>query len=453
VHSAARIRGLTQVARLPLLRRLLTVGGFLVCGWLLSGVQTAHAADGPPAPPLAAITGGAADSVKAAVRDVTAQASRAAEPAPAEGPDRDSAPPRPGLTDVDVSELDISEMDVSEVAGRAVAAPARAAPRPPADKPVPRTARTGADRPDHAVRGVATGLLGSVTGTAVTPVTNMAVGAETGTGLTSSATATVGSAADALNRPLGGLTAPLGPLSTSLGTLAAPLGPLSASLSPLAEPLRPLSAPLRTLTAPLGPLTAPLETLTAPVARLAAPVTAPTAMLVTGVTAGVVTGIVAPPGYATTSSGSPFGPLPRAGPGLAGSVSAELCRAVSVFRCAPVMSPPIVVCSVRGADGARAERPAGVLCLMMGWSPPEHGFGESAAGPGRATSHNAPAPGGPRSPLSDHSYALPKTWHGDGAGDPARPWEARVIAAFEPAWVVAPPAIRTAADEPAFSPD
>jgi hypothetical protein len=500
----------TVAGRLPLLRRLLTVGGFLVCGWLLGGIQAAHAADGP-SPPLPAVTegvtGGVADSVKTAVRDLTAPAGRVTEAGK-----RGAAPPRSGPSDADVLDAGVPEVDVSEVVGEAVAPPARAARRPPADKQVSPTARTGTDRragavssgtaqdaqeddaaPDRAVRGVADGVLGSVT-SAVSAVTaeadavvrNAGVAAplpEAGvtgpaglvgsavSGPTSPAITTVGSVADTLNRPLGALTAPLtaplSPLTAPLGTLTAPLGPLTAPLGPLTAPLATLTAPLATLTAPLatltaplgtltapiGPLTAPLGSITAPVAELAAPVTAPPAMLVTGVTAGVVSGIIAPPpGYETRAESLYRAPT-RASPGLTGPVSAGLCRVIDVVgQCADIMSPPIVMCFVRAVDGVRT-RPRDASCPVLGWSPSEHVSESSFAGRYGAAD-GKPAPAKPRGPFSgDPSHALPKSWHGDGAGDPARAWEARVIATFVPAWFVAPPAISTAADEPAYSPD
>jgi hypothetical protein len=64
------------------------------------------------------------------------------------------------------------------------------------------------------------------------------------------------------------------------------------------------------------------------------------------------------------------------------------------------------------------------------------------------------SPGAPNVPLSGGSNrALPTSSHNDGSCDTPHSWRARVPEAFVPARIVVSPAVRTAADEPAFSPD
>jgi hypothetical protein len=69
-------------------------------------------------------------------------------------------------------------------------------------------------------------------------------------------------------------------------------------------------------------------------------------------------------------------------------------------------------------------------------------------------SNDPSAPGGPSLPGSGAANrALPTSSQNDGAGDAPQVWEARITDTFLPAWTGAPRVVRTAADEPAFSPD
>ncbi|HZB29238.1 MAG TPA: hypothetical protein VE465_03630 [Streptosporangiaceae bacterium] len=247
----------------------------------------------------------------------------------------------------------------------------------------------------------------------------------------------IGAVAALVSGPAGVLTGPLGALvPTALGTKA-----LDALTAPLKSVLRQLGRLTTHLLAQVAGLLEPIARLLGPIDRLG----------LTGALADATPlGSVLPPAGLATACAPP-GPSPPGGPWPATAVpagSGQIAAGGSVEQLTAY--PP----------AAPAAQPLGVgpyavtsdfLCGQ--WpQPPRSPDVAHAYLSGQST--DPFSPGDSNVPLSGTSNrALSGSSHNDGGGDTPHSWQARVPEAFVPAGFVAPPAISTAADEPAFSPD
>ncbi|MBC6458461.1 hypothetical protein [Actinomadura sp. HBU206391] len=174
-----------------MMRRLLLIGGFLVFGWLIVGLQSAHAAEVPPAPAAPAI-GDLTDDVRDLVDDVTDLADTGKSSATAEdthrtgksharvvrpGPGRSAAreaAPRPVPARADHSTRPGKASATGTRRDQAVRPPSSSRPESPAQARPPgerSTARSPAgaliDRlGDRSERGRGTGMMDALPGSA-----------------------------------------------------------------------------------------------------------------------------------------------------------------------------------------------------------------------------------------------------------------------------------------------
>jgi len=245
--------------------------------------------------------------------------------------------------------------------------------------------------------------------------------------------------------PVLGTTGAVGALTRQLGALATPLvgGALGA-----------LTAPLDGVLSQLGDLTAGLiqqvDAIIAPVTRVVGQVEG------MAVPEGIPTIAIIEPNAAviqpTGSSTYPSAGLPDTGPSPVGVWPADAGHAAATGSDSlQFANPP----AAPAEEPLGADADASTVQVLRGMWPP------AMRSPGVAPTHlrggqsdDPFSPGGPNGPMSGGANsALSTSSLKDGTGDTPVSWEARVTDAFMPAWIVAPPAVRTAADEPAFSPD
>jgi hypothetical protein len=214
-----------------------------------------------------------------------------------------------------------------------------------------------------------------------------------------------------------------------------PLGIITGSLQGVLGHLQRLTAQL------LSDLGGALD----PVARLVGPLPK---IIVSGGLPVLLPGrvLVPLPGSSTAPATGPPSPVPwpwgtSTVPGGHATSAGSDCLQATDPPAAPGSPPP-------GADDGVSTVP--VMCGV--WPLPTHIPSVPAThltgGPGPFP------PGGPADPGSGAANrALPTSSQNDGTGDAPTCWQARITDMFVPAWTTAPPAVRTAADEPAFSPD
>jgi hypothetical protein len=566
---------LVQLVRLVArfaLRRLLVVAGLLICGWLLSGVQSAHAADRPPGP--ATSMSNAVDAVRSATeqaaerqRDHTGghTASRtSASGTAAHSSAQSSAGSRRALSGLQHAVT--SARTASKRAGdMAAASPSRSARTitPDATTPDATTPGTAADAATHALSaragdvgaapsrsarttspGIAPGgpaagaLRGILTGTrqAVRRATSAGDVISTGvpTGVTeaglSRAVRRAGPAppggaepgrladlpASTLHRPpqapdplpaldalpppaldplpaLAGLPPPAldplagpgglailpGPVVTDVvgsatGIVPLPVGPVgvvSAVAALGGGQSGVLSGPLLgTVTSSLS--SAALQGLVAPLDRVLGQLNDLAVQLIPRLLGAItpITQVLAPIGGLALSESIVATPPVKALIRPSSSV-ADGCATVrpaypDIYSATgPVDWSHVTIGgsaeqTVANAPATHAEPPlaigphdSAVEVLCGQWPQPRQSPGVPAAH--MSGQGNGPlTPGEPNTPLSGGSTrALPSSSQNDGTGDTPASWQARVTEAFVPIRIAVPLAIRTAADEPAFSPD
>jgi hypothetical protein len=273
--------------------------------------------------------------------------------------------------------------------------------------------------------------LAGLTGQAANPVDSVTgiIGGPLG------AVSAIGAGALAGIDPSGVLTDPVGALTGVLGQ--GPLGVLTSTLEGVL-------GQLQGLTAQLIPQ---VDAILRPVAQVSGVIGVVTIPRVLPIA--VPSGTSVPPtGSATYPSPAP----PRAGPvptGTARTSDGQAAAGGVDFQ--HVASPPAAPAQQHpGADGNSST----VRVLRGLRPPPTRCPGLAPAHLMSGQRHDPFSPGDPSNPLSGSANrALPTSSQNDGTGDAAPPWEARVTEVSVPAWVVAPPAVRTAADELAFSPD
>jgi hypothetical protein len=470
-----------------LARRLLVVGGLLICGWLISSLQSAHAVDlAPPPVPGVDKVAAAARAVAApqpptakttATRSATARNDSARPPtrAATRAATRATTRATPAASGASRGRADrTGHTDHTGHTGHT--APARAgggaSPVPPATA----GASSAADTVSGLLDGVGRTGRPAATGTTSThspgpPGGHIAAGQSTGlsTGLSMGLPVQTGSQLVDLpggTPPLTGPTSPAGALTRQLGALiTAPLGAAPPGIAPLGLPplgLPPLGLPPLGLpplgTGVLGALTAPIEhalgllpaaDLLASVGRVIDQVERPTLPSPLPLVPITEPRRVLPP--RTGPLTYPPADSPPAMPAPAGAYPADAGHAIA--------SGPDSLQSASAPSGP-AERPFGpdadacTVEVLHGTWPPgmrapgvvihlRTGLGTAPFSPGDPAT---PAPGG-------STRALTTSSQNDGTGDTPAHWEAHVTDVFMPALIVAPPAVRTAADEPALSPD
>jgi hypothetical protein len=499
-----RMTLLQRALRRPLLRRLFVVGGFLVCGWLISGAHSAHADAGSPLPVPAAATNAVHDSVGGAVHDVVGGALSGG----ASGAARDAAThPAPARTSAPAKTPAAAKAQPGKVAAPArQAAPAKAAApaktAAPARQAAPAKAaapaKTAAPAKVASPAKVAAPAKAAVPGKAAVPVTaakpavsdavrrvagrtgvatlsgagsggqvgdvgrgaretveaaRMAVSGDdpvpgdgavraaqrlgpvadltrtTLSGVAGAATTTVGAATGTLQRPLGTLTDPL-------GTLTAPVQAIIVSLGPVTMPVGGL---VEQVTGTAGRLAPQASKVIAPVAPVVGPLVGPAAGGA-GATGTAGRGMVTAESAAESST--PFG-APPSGDALSdGASSLSGCRAAE----------SAVAPSACYESNPSADSPTGMRAADL-WSP-----GGLSGFPGGRSEHgrqpDPQGPGAPQFPLFiGTSQAPPTSSNGGAPSEAARYGEPRVADVFLPLRATGPPAVRTIADEPGFSPD
>jgi len=234
-----------------------------------------------------------------------------------------------------------------------------------------------------------------------------------------------------LTGPLGTLlttalaTRPLGVLTTPLKGVLGQVGGLTAQLIPqfggLLGPVAGLVAPIEGIGGPAG-----LDGET-PIGSLLPPESSAAAW---------------PAGDPSSTGGSwPMAGMPAGSGhvGMGGSVEQ------------PIAQAPVTPTELPLGTGPRASSSR----VLRGQSPQPPPRLPAASRDHMSGQSTGPfSPGDPNVPLSGTSNrALPTSSQNDGSGDTPHSWQARVLETFVPARIVASSAVRTAADEPAFSPD
>jgi hypothetical protein len=270
-------------------------------------------------------------------------------------------------------------------------------------------------------------------------------------GLPGSVTDALGSVPGIVQRPIDATGAVAAVVTGQDGVLTGPLGTIVTTVLDT-KALGALTAPLKGVLGQLGRLTAQLLSqvigLVKPVARLLEPIEGLglTGGLVGETPIGSLLPLASPtaacPAAEPSSNGGswPAAVVP-AGSGqgaTGGSVEQQIAHAPAVPADQPLGAWP----------HAATSR---VLCGQ--WPQPPRS--PDVAHPHMSGQSTDPfSPGDSNLPLTGTSNrALSSSSQNDGSGDTPRSWQARVPETFVPAGVVASPVVRTAADEPAFSPD
>ncbi|HEX6470070.1 MAG TPA: hypothetical protein VF069_13315 [Streptosporangiaceae bacterium] len=183
-----------------------------------------------------------------------------------------------------------------------------------------------------------------------------------------------------------------------------------------------------------------------PVTRIVDPL--PKVILPGGLPVPLPGGATGPPRGSSPPSTGPPAPVPWP-PGTSTLPAGQAVSAGGGSNSLHVADKPAVPgAPPSGADGGTYAVP--VLCGL--WPTPTR---MPNVPPTHLTGGSGPfTPGGPTDPASGAvNRALPTSSQNDGAGDAPVYWQARITDVFVPALPVGPPAVRTAADEPAFSPD
>lgn len=413
-----------------LTHRLLMVGGFLVCGWLLSGVQSAHAADRTPAPLPTTVVANATSHINRdlASRDAGGRGQPTQEKGRVDADDVGAGGLIGGIGDA------LDKADVLDKAD-AIADKRKRAVTDRRERPASQASGQGSSHPTvrDAVRDATDGVTGAVERASRAGSTvagpdprSAAAGQPSGT-------------------PSVPTTLPPVPGSSPIP----PVTSIPALLEPLAAPLSAVSGPLAGMAGQIdggvGLLEGPVGTVITRASGVIASVVATSTGLVRGT--GVVVSDVLDQPVPTTGFRYPLGvaswPVP-----INPSNICSITDPPFLSEAAP--APPV---GARQFDPAAGIRSDAAMSWMM-WLPPVQTSEIPSEDPwsGPISTPSSPVlPSAPRSGEPSHTLSGPS--HGDGAGDAARPWEARLVDLFMPAWSTTPPVVRTAADEPGFSPD
>jgi hypothetical protein len=257
-------------------------------------------------------------------------------------------------------------------------------------------------------------------------------------GLLRPVTDVIGSVAGLVADPSAVLTGPLGNLlTTALATN--PLGVLTAPLKGVLGQVGGLTAQL---IPQFGGLLGPVAGLVAPIEGIGGPAGLADETPIGSLLPSEGSAAAWPAGDPSSTVGSwPMAGMPAGSGhvGMGGSVEQQIAQAPVTPTELPLGTGPRASSS-RVLRGQWPQPPPRLPAV-----PRDHMSGQST-GPF--------SPGDPNVPLSGTSNrALPSSSQNDGSGDTPHSWQARVLEAFVPARIVAPSAVRTAADEPAFSPD